>query len=90
MPDELFLVAARTLAEQVSSERLASGALYPRVADLRSVTRAVALAVARTVVATGVGELSGDDDVDAAIDAAMWWPDYVPYLVAEDRRSRHV
>ena len=23
----------------------------------------------------------------ADVDAAMWWPDYVPYLPAEDRRS---
>jgi hypothetical protein len=23
-------------------------------------------------------------DLDAAVDEAMWWPDYVPYLPAED------
>jgi malate dehydrogenase (oxaloacetate-decarboxylating) len=90
MPDELFLVAARTLAEQVSPERLADGALYPPVDALRSVTRAVALAVAATAVAAGVGGLADDSDVEGAVDAAMWWPDYVPYLVAKDRRVRNL
>jgi malate dehydrogenase (oxaloacetate-decarboxylating) len=90
MPDELFLVAARTLAEQVSPERLGGGALYPPVDALRSVTRAVALAVAATAVAAGVGGLPDDSDVEGAVDAAMWWPDYVPYLVAKDRRVRNL
>jgi malic enzyme len=89
MPDELFLVAARALADHVSAERLASGALYPSVDDLRPVTRAVALAVARIAVAAGVGGVADDIDVDAAIDAAMWWPGYVPYVVAADRRFRN-
>jgi malic enzyme len=90
MSDELFLVAARTLADHVSPERLAIGALYPRVEELRSVTRAVALAVASTAVAAGSAGLSVDSDLEATVDGAMWWPDYVPYLVAGDRRVRNV
>ena len=83
MPDELFLVAARTLAGEVSEERLSSGALYPRVEDLRPVTRAVALAVAEAAVASGIAGIGPDTDVEAAIDGAMWWPDYVPYEAAD-------
>jgi malate dehydrogenase (oxaloacetate-decarboxylating)(NADP+) len=79
MPDELFLVAARTLAEQVSPERLAAGALYPPVDALRSVTRAVALAVAATAVRVDLAGIPDGTDLPAEIDAAMWWPDYVPY-----------
>ena len=79
IPDELFLVAARTLADQVSAERLANGALYPPVDALRPVTRAVALAVAETAVAAGLAGIPDGTDLDAEIDAAMWWPDYVPY-----------
>jgi malic enzyme len=79
MPDDLFLVAARALAGQVSAERLAIGALYPAVDDLRRVTRAVALAVAEAAVAARLAGISPGTDVEAAIDAAMWWPDYVPY-----------
>ncbi len=70
--DRMFLLAARVLAASVGDERLAAGALYPSVNDLRGVSRRVAVAVAR--------EAGGLDDVEAAIDAAMWWPDYVPYL----------
>ena len=83
MPDELFLVAARTLAGEVSADRLASGAVYPRVEDLRPVTRAVALAVAEAAVASGLAGIGPDTDVEAAIDGAMWWPDYVPYEAAD-------
>ncbi|HEX5824599.1 MAG TPA: NAD-dependent malic enzyme [Candidatus Limnocylindrales bacterium] len=79
MPDGLFLVAARTLAGQVEDGRLAVGALYPPVEHLRVVTRAVALAVATAAVEAGCAGIGPETDLEAAIDAAMWWPDYVPY-----------
>ena len=90
MPDELFLVAARTLAGCVSDDRLARGALYPPVSELRSVTRAIATTVARSAASLGITRSGARDaaEVEAAVDRAMWWPDYVPYVPAEDRRSR--
>ena len=87
MPDELFLAAARTLAAAVSDERLAAGALYPPVAELRPVTRAIALAVASATRGAGMSGLDPHADLEAEIDAAMWWPDYVPYTPSEDRRA---
>jgi malate dehydrogenase (oxaloacetate-decarboxylating) len=86
MPDELFLVAARTMAEAVSEERLAAGAIYPSVSELRTVTRSIAIAVARTVVRLGMARCheTSDADVTAAVDRAMWWPDYVPYLLEDE------
>ena len=90
MPDRLFLAAARTLAGQVSDERLAGGAIYPGVDQLRDVTRAIALAVASAAREDGLARLPEDVDLGAAIDAAMWWPDYVPYLPAADRRTGNV
>jgi malate dehydrogenase (oxaloacetate-decarboxylating) len=90
MPDELFLVAARTLAVKVSAERLASGALYPRVEDLRPVTRAVALAVAEAAMASGLAGIGPDADVEASIDGAMWWPDYVPYEAVDQATGQAV
>jgi Zn-dependent alcohol dehydrogenases, class III len=79
--DRMFLLAARTLADSVTPGRSATGALYPPVADLRAVSRAIALAVAREAIEQGLAGISPASDVDleAMVDAAMWWPAYVPY-----------
>ena len=78
--DEMFLVAARTLAAAVSPERLALGALYPPIGELRSISRAIARGVVREARDRGLGRALTDDDAAAAVDAAMWVPEYVRYL----------
>jgi malic enzyme len=88
MPDELFLAAAQTLAACVSDSRLAAGALYPSVSDLRPVTRAIATAVARGAVELKISGLPTDEDPASVVDRAMWWPDYAPYVPTEDRGTR--
>ncbi len=89
--DRMFLLAARTLAAAVTSARLATGAIYPPVSELRSVTRAIAVAVAREAVATGVAGIAADEDIEGLIDRSMWWPAYVPYSPARhaERRRAH-
>jgi malic enzyme len=74
--DRMFQVAAMTLAGMISSDRLASGALYPRLCDLRKVSRAIAIAVARTARDAGIGRVADDEQLEAEVDAAMWTPDY--------------
>jgi malic enzyme len=84
LTDRMFLLAARELADSVSDTRLAAGALYPPVSDLRVVSRRIAMAVAREA-----GTLDADA-IESAVDGAMWWPTYVPYLpehVGERRRE---
>jgi malic enzyme len=81
--DEMFLVAAQTLAEHVSPERLAVGALYPSVVTLRQVSREIAIRVAAEAIGAGLSPLPADTDVEALVDASTWWPAYAPY-----RRSR--
>jgi malic enzyme len=88
MPDEVFLAAARALDPSVTDDRLAAGALYPPVAELRSVTRTIATAVARTAVELGIAGIAPGTDPAAAVDGAMWWPRYAPYVPAADRRMR--
>jgi malate dehydrogenase (oxaloacetate-decarboxylating) len=77
--DEMFLVAAETLAQAVGEDRLEVGALYPTASDLRGASRSVAIAVARCARDCGVGRHFEDDAIAHAVDAMVWQPDYVPY-----------
>jgi len=90
--DRMFLHAARELAAEVSDERLAAGALYPPVASLRAVSRRIAVAVAREAADAGLSAAAerGPFDPETEVDAAMWWPEYVPYTAARavERRRR--
>ena len=81
--DAQFLVAARTLAARVSDERLAEGALYPSIGDLRAVSREIAVAVLCSFGTLNGAPLPAGDEgrahAEAAVDQAMWWPEYLPY-----------
>jgi malic enzyme len=74
--DEMFLVAATTLADMVPAERLEQGAIYPRLTDLRSISRAIAIAVAREGRDAGVAPMATDAELEAAVDACIWAPEY--------------
>ncbi|HXW47011.1 MAG TPA: NAD-dependent malic enzyme [Streptosporangiaceae bacterium] len=75
--DRMFLTAATTLSGLVSAERLANGALYPQIADLRQISQAIAVAVAREARDSGLARLPAEEDIEAAVSAAMWAPAYV-------------
>jgi malic enzyme len=81
--DAQFLVAARTLAALVSDERLAEGALYPSIGALRAVSQEIAVAVLCSFgTLNGVPLPAGGEGrahAEAAVDQAMWWPEYLPY-----------
>jgi malate dehydrogenase (oxaloacetate-decarboxylating) len=74
--DAMFIAAATTLGACVSEEDLASGALYPRVTELRRISAAIAEAVVREAVIAGVGRKIPDEQVPQAIADAMWTPEY--------------
>ena len=74
--DLMFLAAARTLAAAVSTERLGTGALYPPLTDLRTVSRAIAVRVA--TMAEGHHE-AGVADPEGAVHSMAWYPDYDQY-----------
>jgi malate dehydrogenase (oxaloacetate-decarboxylating) len=79
--DRMFLVAATTLAEMVSMERLEQGALYPSLADLRTISQRIAVAVAREACDQGLAALAGEEDIEAAVHGAMWTPEYARFQV---------
>ena len=88
--DRMFLLAARTLAAAVTDDRLASGAIYPSVGELRAVSRAIAIEVVREAVEAGLAGIDPGSDIEALVDAAMWWPEYVPYEPARHAERRRV
>jgi malate dehydrogenase (oxaloacetate-decarboxylating) len=77
--DEMFLLAAETLAGMVSEERLAAAALYPAVSELREVSRQIAAKVVCQSRDCGVGRLYRDGEIIEAVDSAIWFPTYLPY-----------
>ena len=78
--DELFLVAADALASLVTPERFATGALYPPVSGLRQVSREIAVGVVRAARDAGVGRAIPDELIGPAVEAGMWWPEYMEYV----------
>ncbi len=79
LPDSAFLVAARRLADLAPTDAVAGGELFPPIADLRMVSREIAIAVVGHLGDLGVGRRFQPGAIPAAVDAAMWKPDYVPY-----------
>jgi malic enzyme len=75
----MFLCAARTLAESVSDERLAAGAIYPDQGELRAVSRRIACRLVREARDQHLGRLVPDDEIEPLVDAAMWYPEYREY-----------
>ncbi|MDH3305891.1 MAG: NAD-dependent malic enzyme [Acidimicrobiia bacterium] len=74
--DEMFAVAARTLAGLLSEEDLAAGRLYPPIDQLRPISRAIAEAVARVASSSGVGRHRSDGELVEALDHEVWDLDY--------------
>ena len=77
--ESMFLVAAATMAECVSAERFESGAVYPSVDDLRTVSHRIACAVVREAARLHVGRQIDDAEVEQTVAQAMWYPHYLRY-----------
>ncbi|MEL7001520.1 MAG: NAD-dependent malic enzyme [Bacteroidota bacterium] len=76
IPDELFLVAASTLADTVSEQDIASGSLYPPLKDIREVSLQIAVAVAEKAYELGLAKAQRPDDLKASISDYMFDPTY--------------
>jgi malic enzyme len=89
--DGMLLAAGRALAGAVTEDRLVAGQLLPSIGALRAISRWVAIAVATEARHAGVAGLADDRDIAAEVDAATWWPAYVPYTRdrSADRERRH-
>ena len=74
--DPMLLAAATTLAGLVPGSRLDEGALYPPLAGLRQISRAIAIAVAREAQRAGLARMDPGLDAEEAVDATVWTPQY--------------
>ncbi len=77
--DEMFMAAARTLAEQVTPEDLAQGSLYPPLARVREVSAHIACAVARVAFEQGLARITQPADLMAHVRERMYEPNYRNY-----------
>jgi malate dehydrogenase (oxaloacetate-decarboxylating) len=77
--DEMFVAAARALAEMSPALSEPAAPLFPPVKDVRKASRSVALAVASEALGAGVTRALKDDDLVSRIDAKMWTPGYARY-----------
>jgi malate dehydrogenase (oxaloacetate-decarboxylating)(NADP+) len=78
--DEMFMVAARTLADCVSEDDLAQGSLYPPLAGVREVSARIAAAVAEVAFERDLAAIDRPDDVLTFIHHQMYDPRYVSYV----------
>ena len=74
LPDELFLVAARTLAGLVRQSDLDQGSLYPPLRDIRKISLAIAVSVASKAHALGVAQEKHPKNLRRAIETTMYRP----------------
>jgi malate dehydrogenase (oxaloacetate-decarboxylating)(NADP+) len=74
--DEMFLLAARTLAAQVSDGDLARGSIFPPLSRIRDISVSIAVAVAGLAYESGLAAESRPGDLRAFIEANMYQPSY--------------
>ncbi len=77
--DDDMLIAAKSLAECVTDDRLAVGCCYPDLGEIRAVSKRIAVAVADFIHRTGRSSgFDGQSDIDWSklCDEAMYIPSY--------------
>ena len=76
IPDELFLVAAKTLASLIQEDNLKVGALYPRLTEIRNISLEIATAVAEKAYDLEVAQNEKPADLKQYIADYMYNPAY--------------
>jgi malate dehydrogenase (oxaloacetate-decarboxylating)(NADP+) len=74
--EQLFLIAARALAEQVSEKHLAAGLIYPPQSDILRASLHVAERIATGIFDQGLAGVPRPDDIGALIRARAYKPVY--------------
>jgi len=74
--EDMFIVAAQAVAEQVSQDNLASGLIYPPQSRILDASLHVAEKIATTIFDQGLARVPRPDDIGALIRARAYRPVY--------------
>ncbi|HVN42661.1 MAG TPA: NAD-dependent malic enzyme [Steroidobacteraceae bacterium] len=78
--DEMFMAAARTLAESVTEQDLAQGSLYPPLRGVREVSARIAVEVAEVAFRDNLADIDRPEDLLGYVRSQMYDPRYAPYV----------
>jgi len=78
--DEMFLIAAKALAELVTEEDYNMGCIYPPLTKIRAVSAHIAAAVAEVVYKRDLATNPKPHDLSTHIKSLMFEPVYQDYL----------
>jgi malate dehydrogenase (oxaloacetate-decarboxylating)(NADP+) len=78
--DEMFFVAAKALAAEVSEDDLEQGSVYPPLTRIREVSATIAAAVAEVAYHRDLATKSRPEDLSAYIRSLMYEPKYQSYI----------
>jgi len=76
VPDELFITAAKAVADQVTRAELVSGLLYPPQANIVQVEVNTAVQVCEVIFDRGLAGVEGPGDVRAFVEGQLYTPGY--------------
>jgi malate dehydrogenase (oxaloacetate-decarboxylating) len=77
--EDMFMAAARAVADASPARSDRSASLLPPVDELRQVSRRVAVAVAVQAQTEGLAEDVAREQIEARVNRKIWWPVYRPY-----------
>lgn len=80
--NEMFVAAARALAEFSPALHDPAASLYPALEGVRMMSRRVAFAVAREALRLGLANAAAQEELERQIDAKVWEPRYARYVRA--------
>jgi malate dehydrogenase (oxaloacetate-decarboxylating)(NADP+) len=78
--DEMFYIAAQTLAKHVSKDDLAIGCMYPPLPEIRSVSVEIAVAIANFAIVQGLATIAKPMDMHAHVRSFVYEPVYRDYV----------
>lgn len=81
--DEMFMAAAKSLADLVEQSDLEQGRIYPPLSDIRRVSAVIATAVAEVAYAQNLAATPQPKDLLAYMKEKMYEPIYRQYVVAQ-------